>query len=244
MKNMGLHRLILVAPPAFDPERARWMAPGCSDLLDQMSIVDTLDEALDGVHRVIASTARHRGGTQSVIDEREVARQVFDAPNDVVTAVLFGREDFGLDKVAVDRAEAILRIRTPEHASLNLGQAVLLVAHALFDEARERGVEATGRMLGGHGKKRPTATHREPLDRDARAELGDLEPAAVELVKLLQRVGYTRAASPQKVGQTARASLQKAGLSKKEVGAVRGMVARLQWALDHPDKDWTKRRKD
>jgi len=28
MRNFGLERLVLVDPPAYDPERARWMAPG------------------------------------------------------------------------------------------------------------------------------------------------------------------------------------------------------------------------
>ena len=60
MRNMGLDQLVIVAPPAWDPETARWMAPGCDDLLDRIRVVATLDEALEGVHLAIASTARHR----------------------------------------------------------------------------------------------------------------------------------------------------------------------------------------
>ena len=62
MMNMGLRRLTVVDPaPSFDPERARWMAPGAGEVLEQMRIVPTLDEALRGVHRVVAYMFRHHG---------------------------------------------------------------------------------------------------------------------------------------------------------------------------------------
>ena len=50
-----------------------------------------------------------------------------------LAAVLFGPENFGLSNAALDRCHAILRIPTvPHDASLNLGQAALLVAYELF----------------------------------------------------------------------------------------------------------------
>lgn len=69
MKNTGLSQLVVVAPPALDPEHARWMAPGCEDLVASMRIVGTLDEALVGAHRVIASTARHRRQQNAVLTQ-------------------------------------------------------------------------------------------------------------------------------------------------------------------------------
>ena len=61
MKNMGLARLVIVAPPAYDAEQARWMAPGAHDILAQARIVPDLNAALEGCHRAFAATARHRG---------------------------------------------------------------------------------------------------------------------------------------------------------------------------------------
>ena len=244
MRNMGLSRLTLVDPPAYDPERARWMAPGCEELLANARIVGSLTQALDGVHHVVASTARHRRRRLPVQTPEQVAGSVLDRGPDEVTAILFGREDFGLDKAAVDQAECILRIPTPEHASLNLGQAVLVTAHALFEGWRKRGATATGRTLGGSRRTRSTASASKEHPRDRRADLTAMAPAVDELVSLLDRVGYTRNTAPEKVAATARQALQNAGPSVRQVEAIRGMVARLEWALDHPDVDWRVTRRD
>jgi tRNA (cytidine32/uridine32-2'-O)-methyltransferase len=242
MKSTGLRHLVVVDPPAFDMERARWMAPGCEDLLGAARFVHTLDEALQGVHRAVATTARHRRHRQPVLEPAEFSARVLAAPPDQVTAVLFGREDFGLSREATTRCDSLLRIPTLEHASLNLAQAVLIIAWSLFEEARRKGLDAQGRVVGGHVRK-PTATLERPDRRDGRADLPMLEPAVEELIGLLDRVGYTRAAGPEKVGVTARSALQRAGLSQREVEAIRGMVSRVDWALDHPEVDWTKTRK-
>lgn len=242
MANMGLERLVLVNPPAFDPERARWMAPGCNDLVDQIRIVATLDEALEGCHRAIATTARHRKGGQGLLDGHSLADRLLDGPVET-TAILFGREDFGLDADAVSRCDALLRIPTAEHSSLNLGQAVLLVAHALFDGATARGWRPPAPTVGGRVKKTINDLKRgRPGDRQA--ELTEVDPAAREVVGLLERVGYTRGTAPEKVLETARLGLANARLSLREVNAVRGMVSRITWALENPDADWTKKRSD
>lgn len=240
MRNMGLHRLVLVNPPAYDPEQARWMAPGCDEMLAQARIVATLDEALEGCHMAVATTARHRKSGQTVVEPRPLAESWLAEPDSPTLAVLFGREDFGLDAAAVDRCGRILRIPTAEHASLNLGQAVLLVAHAFFEAARLAGsVDASGREVGGR-RVRATAELAPGGAASRRADLRALEPAAADLLALLDRVGYTRGTAPEKVLVTARTALQSADLAEREVYALRGMVSRIQWALDNPGLDWKK----
>lgn len=236
MRNFGLERLVLVDPPAYDPERARWMAPGCHDLLDRARIVATLDEALAGVHRALGTTARHRRSEHTVLEPAAAAVSI--VPDDRTTAILFGREDSGLTNEELARCEALIRIATPEHASLNLGQAVLLVAHHLYEEARRHGEVATGRLLGGT-RARPTAEAGRRSSKDRAADLPALEPAVDDVVGLLARVGYLRSAPEAKVRVTARRTLQAARLTVRQVEALRGMVSRVEWALDHPDADWT-----
>lgn len=237
MRNFGLDQLVLVAPPAYDPERARWMAPGCADLLANARIVASLDEALEGVHHAWATTARHRRDGQPVLEPRDTARAIHDDA-ERVHALLFGREDHGLSNEAVRRCASLVRIPTTEHASLNLGQAVLLMAHAVFEEGRSRGQRADGRTLSGPGRSRSTRDVQRPSPRDQLADLVAIEPAADELLRLLGRVGYLRGTPAHKVQLTARQALQRASLSLRHVEALRGMLSRIQWALDHPDVDW------
>lgn len=236
LKNFGLRRLVLVDPPGFDPERARWMAPGCDDVIDAMRIVGTLDEALAGVHEVVGTTARHRKIGPPVVEPAEVARRLFadDDAGDHVTAILFGREDFGLPNDAVVRCRSLVRIATPEHASLNLAQAVLLVTYELFQEARRHGVSARGRTLGGSKGARATAAVGAPDARDRPATVDVVEPAVDGLLEVLARVGYLRGTPAEKVRATARGALQTARLTVRHVEALRGMLAKVRWALDHP----------
>jgi tRNA (cytidine32/uridine32-2'-O)-methyltransferase len=237
MANMGLSQLVLVDPPAWDPETARWMAPGCADLLARARVVATLDEALVGVGRVVATTARHRRRDQPVRDPAETARVLLDDPRP--TAILFGREDHGLSDAEVLRAESVLRIPTASHASLNLGQAVLLTAWAIFDEHRKRGGTATGRVLGGTPHAASTTARLDRRDRrDLPADALTMEPAVAGIAGLLDRVGYLRGVDPEKVKVTFRGLLQRASTSIREVEALRGMLNRVDWALDHPGVDW------
>jgi len=220
MKNMGLRRLILVAPPSYDPHRARWMAPGCDDLIANTQIVKSLDEALDGIQFAYATTARHRALNQPVIEHRPMADAALAREGH--SAILFGREDTGLTAAQVQRCGAVVRIPTPEHASLNLGQAVLLVAHALFEAARDSGLRATGRSVGGQHGIRETAD----LDRpEPLADLVQIERAAIAASDLLQQAGY--AASVEKRLVMLRTALQRAHLTERELSAVRGMIAAL-----------------
>ena len=240
MRNFGLQHLVIVNPPAYDPERARWMAPGCADLLARARIVGTLEEAMVGVHRVIGTTARHRRDGIPVLTPPAASTSILD--DERVHAILFGREDHGLSGEAVRMCESLIRIPTTEHASLNLAQAVLIVAHTLFEETRRRGRRATGRTLAGSRNPRSTADAAKPSRRDRLADVAVIEPAAQEVVGLLKRVGYLRGAPASKVLLTARQALQRAHLPIRHVEALRGMVSRVHWALDHPNVDWERTR--
>ena len=223
---MGLSRLVVVDPPAFDPHRARWMAPGCDDILAGARFVATLDEAFEGVTRAIATTARHRRYDAPILTPREVAQSAFDAPEGETVAILFGREDQGLSAEAVDRCEAILRIPTPEHASLNLAQAVLLVCQATFVEACERGPIATGRTVSGSHGPRTTASLAKS---SPRADLNELEPVIATLHRLMTQFGY--AANNPKLPIALRGALQRARISRNEAGVLRGLVQKIELRL-------------
>jgi tRNA (cytidine32/uridine32-2'-O)-methyltransferase len=236
MKNFGLRRLVVIdPPPSFDIERARWMAPGADDILASMTVHATLDEAVADLHLLVGTTARHRADDQPVWEPPRWAEAALDRPTGQRVGVLFGREDLGLSREQTLRCGALVRIPTDHHASLNLGQAALLMASAMFETARSRGLHAEGRIVGGRTGPRSTASLTRRDGKSAPATLAEMEPALADLVGILGRVGYLKSTSPEKVVATLREALQKAQPTRRQISAVRGMVHRVAWGLDNPD---------
>ncbi|MES2639840.1 MAG: TrmJ/YjtD family RNA methyltransferase [Myxococcota bacterium] len=231
MKNMGIRRLAIVAPPAFDIDRARWMAPGAAEILDQARYVSTVAEAVAGCNYVVATTARGRTDRWPAVTPTTFAPQVFDNVGD--TAVLFGPEDRGLDKDELLHAHALLHIPTDIHASLNLSQAALLIGAALFAEAQGRGyvprADGEGRRGGPARGAPPGATEARPV-----VTAGELDPLVNDWMTTLELGTYFRGHEPALVMNTVRRILQRAGLEAGEVMVLRGMLRKMRWKMNHP----------
>ncbi|MDP2310376.1 MAG: TrmH family RNA methyltransferase [Pseudomonadota bacterium] len=244
MKNMGLRRLAVVAPPAFDVDRARWMAPGAAEILDQAHYVSSVAEAVAGCHYVVATTARGRHDRWPAHTPATFAARVFGdlgpgaggAPvghETAHTAVLFGPEDRGLDNDELLHAHALLHIPTDVHASLNLSQAALLVGAALFAEAQQRGyvprADGEGRRGGPARGAPPGATQARPV-----VNAGELDPLVNEWMTTLELGTYFRGHEPVLVMNTLRRILERAGLEPGEVMVLRGMLRKMRWKMNHP----------
>ncbi|MFN8471794.1 MAG: TrmJ/YjtD family RNA methyltransferase [Anaerolineae bacterium] len=132
MRNMGLGRLRLVRPAAFDWSRLLVIAHRCEELVAGIGVYDTLDDALADVVYAVGTTSRPRGVLRPTLDPRAASSLAIERAALGTVAFLFGREDFGLPNSALDRCHALLTIPTaPDYPSLNLAQAVLLVAYEL-----------------------------------------------------------------------------------------------------------------
>lgn len=229
MKNMGLRRLVVVAPRALDIDRARWMAPGATELLDGALWVDTVGEAVAGCRFVAATTARGRHHAWPAYTTDGLAPLCFDSEGDV--AILFGPEDSGLDNDDLAHAHALVHIPTDAHASINLAQAVLLVSAAIFAEATRRGYvprpEGEGRRGGKARGAPPGATAaREVVPVDA------VEPVIQEWLGTLGLTGYLQSHDPLLVAGTLRRILQRAALDAQEVSILRGMMKKFRWRME------------
>ncbi len=231
MKNMGLRRLAVVAPPAFDIDRARWMAPGAGDLLDGAHYARTVAEAVAGCRFVVATTARGRHNHWPAHTPTTFSPLPFDGEGD--TAVLFGPEDRGLDNAELLHAHALLHIPTDIHASLNLAQASLLVGAALFAEAQARGhiprADGEGRRGGPARGAPPGATSPRHV-----VDAGALDPLIGEWMTTLDLGTYLRGHEPALVTATLRRILQRAALDDGEVTVLRGMLRKMRWKMKHP----------
>jgi tRNA/rRNA methyltransferase len=132
MKNMGLRRLRLVAPVAFDWYDIAGIAHRSDDILAAVEVFDQLDAALADTSYVVGTTARRRGAFRDTSTPRELAPEILARAAHGPVALLFGPEDNGLANAELDRCHALITIPTdPSYPSLNLAQAVLLLAYEL-----------------------------------------------------------------------------------------------------------------
>jgi tRNA/rRNA methyltransferase len=135
MANFGLSRLRLVAPrQAWPNVKARMMAAGADRILDGAELYDTLEAAIADCTFVFAATARAHDQAKPVVGAAEAAAVM--APRIAAgepVAIAFGRERNGLENDEVALADRILTLPVnPAFASLNLAQAVVIVAYEWF----------------------------------------------------------------------------------------------------------------
>jgi tRNA/rRNA methyltransferase len=135
MANFGLSRLRIVKPRQSWPnDKARMMAVGADRILDQAVLFDTLEAAIADCSFVLAATARAHDQAKRVIGPAEAATEAaLRIGAGETVAVVFGRERNGLENDEVALADGIVTLPVnPAFASLNLAQAVVIVAYEWF----------------------------------------------------------------------------------------------------------------
>jgi tRNA/rRNA methyltransferase len=135
MGNFGLSRLRLVKPRQGWPnEKARVMASGADRILDDATMFDSVEAAIVDCTFVLATTARAHDQAKAVVGAAEAAALMAPrvAAGETV-GILFGRERNGLENDEVALADLIITLPVnPAFASLNLGQAVVIVGYEWF----------------------------------------------------------------------------------------------------------------
>jgi tRNA/rRNA methyltransferase len=209
MLNFGLSDLRLVNPRDGWPNPAAGPAASGADVvLENARVFGSVAEAVADCAHVYATTVRKRGLVVPVVSPEEAAREVrsFAEPS----AFLFGAERSGLETDEVAIAQKILTVPiNPQFRSLNLAQAVILVAYEW-------------------SKHETLAVPTEGDEREARASHGQLEGLIGQLDAALEAAGYYF--PPDKVPttkNTMRTILTKADWSNREIQALRGMVRAL-----------------
>jgi len=132
MKNMGFTQLELVKPLRFVTDEAKRMACNAFDILAKAKTYGNLDEALQ-TKTLVVGTTRRLGRTRGLIlPLEEGIKKVIASAKKNRVAILFGREDKGLNNSEVEECGFLITISSdPSSPSLNLAQSVLLVAYEL-----------------------------------------------------------------------------------------------------------------
>ncbi len=133
MKNMGLSRLYLVAPKRYPDPEATAMASGADDLLAQAVVCNTLEEALEGCHLVLGSTARERKIAHEFLDARAAGELVQEEAIKQQVAMVFGRERTGLTNEETGLCHKLINIpANPDYSSLNVASAMQIAAYEIM----------------------------------------------------------------------------------------------------------------
>ena len=138
MANGGLFHLRLVAPRDGWPQATAWhAASGADRILDEASVHDTVAEAVADCARVLATCPRPRHVIVPVRTARAAAEDLRAiCGGGLRAAVLFGPERAGLDTDDMAQADTLVRYPlNPEHMSLNLAQAVMILAYEWWTAA-------------------------------------------------------------------------------------------------------------
>jgi tRNA/rRNA methyltransferase len=212
MLNFGLTDLRLVAPRDGWPNPSAGPAASGADIvLEKARVYGTVAEAVSDCPFVYATTVRKRGLVVPVVMPEEAAREIRASRGR--SAILFGAERSGLETDEVAIAQKILTVPVnPDFRSLNLAQAVILVAYE-WSKLEQLSVPTQG----------------EPAE--PRATQEQLEGLIGQLDEALANAGYYF--PPDRVPatrNTMRTIMSKAGWSSRELQALRGMIR----ALVHP----------
>ncbi len=134
MMNMGITDLALVAPHKdLDWEEARKLAYSAEDMLGQLKIFKTLEEAVADCTVVAGTSARTGFYRDHAYLPREIAPVVLDSAVHHKAALVFGREDKGLFNEEIAVCTHIINIPSSElYRSLNLSHAVMICCYELF----------------------------------------------------------------------------------------------------------------
>jgi tRNA (cytidine32/uridine32-2'-O)-methyltransferase len=213
MKTMGLNSLYLVTPKSFPDPKAREMAAGADDVLEQAVVTHSLDDALMGCQLILGTSARPRGLSLPGLTPASCAELVSQHADNTEIAIVFGREHSGLTNEELLKCHYHIHIPSnPEYSSLNLAQAVQIIAYEL-------------RM------KLLTPNAHVALRQDEYASADEIEQFYEHLREVFIEIQFLKESNPRRLMQRVRRLFNRVNLEKMEVSILRGMLSQVQKSL-------------
>ncbi|MFC3051178.1 RNA methyltransferase [Kordiimonas pumila] len=212
MLNFGLTDLRLVAPRDGWPNPdAGPSAAGAGRVIEAARVFETVEQAIADCTHVYATTVRDRDMPKPVVTPSEAAAQIHGLQKmGNQTAILFGPERSGMTNDDVALADTVLTVPVnSEYGSLNLAQAVILVAYELF-------------------KTHDTTPVHQPAHPEGLATKAEVVGLMEHLEAELTKSGFFRSKDRQdSMRRTIRNLIQNAGFCSQEVQTMRGIVKSL-----------------
>jgi len=183
------------------------MATGpAARLLSQMEVHDDLARALRPFQYIVGTTARLGGVRNDYCSPREMAARLVDISRVNDVALLFGPENWGLTNDELPFCHALVTIPTGDCSSLNLAQAVMVMAYELF-----------------------TAVSVKPRPTPRLANSRELESMYAMLQETLVKINFISHQNPEHWMFNVRRLFSRYGLRAREAQVIKGICRQIDW---------------
>ena len=226
MKTMGLCKLVLVSPKTYPHPDIDALAAGATDLIEQIEIVETLEDAIKDCHIVFGTSARSRTIPWPLLDARPAAQKSMQAvlQEQQEIAVIFGREDRGLtnEELALANFHVTIPVNT-EYGVLNVAQAIQIICYEMrmaATELMEHEVDdkATMKVTEDDAMEwdEPLVTHEQ------------MEQFYPHIQKMLEEIEFLDPKNPRLLPLRLRRLFGRIQLDRMEYHLLRGIFSRVQ----------------
>lgn len=221
MKTMGLSQLVLVNPKRFPDPQADWRAAGALDIVTEVIVCNSLQEAVADSSLVAATSVRDRHIAWPKFSSADFAQEVISKYDDTQTlSVVFGRESSGLTNEELNLCNVQVMIPSnPEYSSLNLAMAVQVISYDLYKKVRvEDAVVANDD------------------EADTLATFAETQAFYTHLWQVLRQVEFLDPNEPREAPVRLRRLFGRVGLQHTEVQILRGILSHIEHALSEKEK--------
>jgi tRNA/rRNA methyltransferase len=210
MRNMGVHRMIVVEPENYDLSRVLKMATHvAADVVQEIQSAQDLREALSPFQMVVGTTARLGGEREVVQSPSRIATRLISLSQENTIAIVFGPEDRGLSNEDLRLCHELVNIPTAEFSSLNLAQAVMVMCYELYT------ADGDGHLTEPNAPRLAT-----------RHELDGMYD---QLRDILVRINYINPENPDYWMNKIRRFFTRLQLKAGEVSIIRGICRQIDW---------------
>ena len=221
MKTMGVSDLVLVAPKEFPTAKATARASGAADLLHRARVVESLDEAIGDCQMVFGTSARMRTIPWPLMTPREATQLVLNEPEGADIAIVFGREDAGLNNEELRRCHYHICIPGNEaYSVLNVAAAVQVICYEM------RIAALSGEQAGASEKPvmpLELTDWDEPL-----VSAEDMERFMKHFEETLLDIGFFDPNNPKQLMTRARRLFMRTRMDRLEMNLMRGVLSTVQ----------------
>ena len=204
-KNFGIERMRLVDPEVFDPWRIEGIAHNTADFVERIESLPSLEAASADCVSAFVLTGRERAAKRRTLRPPEAAAELVADLAAGPVAIVAGREDSGLTNAELDLCRTVVTIATdPTHPSLNLAQAVAIMAYETWN------------ARGGHG-----VPLKSPRREAAPATSDQLESLFADWHRALWAIDFFKTRRSESVMRSFREIVFRAALDGREASLVR-----------------------